>query len=35
MKGIYPGDTKIDACTAVDVRKSAPNKRLKRGDMFV
>ena len=31
MKGIYPGDTKIDACTADNAKKSAQNKLLKRG----
>lgn len=31
MKGIYPGDTKIGACTADNAKKSAQNKLLKRG----
>lgn len=31
MKGIYPSDTKIAACTADNVKKSAQNKLLKRG----
>ena len=30
MKGIYPGDTKIGACTADNAKKSAQNKLLKR-----
>ena len=32
MKGIYPGDTKIDACTTDNAKKSAQNKLIKRGD---